>query len=69
MDCACQTVVLTPKGNKEFHWTKLIDVIWKAVSGVVNCWIGAAIYFHNTLHDFSSGRGTGTASLEVNLLQ
>ena len=32
-------------------------------------WIGAAVDFHNTLHRFRSGRGTGTASIEVHLIQ
>ena len=46
-----------------------MEVIWKAVSGVVNFRIGAAVNSHNTLHGFRARRGTGTASLKVDLLQ
>ena len=46
-----------------------MEVIWKAVLGVVNFWIGAAVNFHNTLHGFMEGIVTGTASLKFNRLQ
>ena len=37
--------------------------------GEVNCWIGAALDFHDTVHVFRSVIRTGTTSLKVNLLQ
>ena len=45
-----------------------MEVIWKAVSGVVNCWIGAAVCFHDNMHGFRAGRGAGTASIEFKIL-
>ena len=69
VECKWQTLVLIPKGNDEFCGIRLMEVIWKAVLGVVNFWIGAAVDFHVTLHSFRAGRGTGTASLEVNIIQ
>ena len=69
MECTCQTVVLIPKGNRGFRWIGLVEVICKELSGVINWWIGAAVQFHDVLHGFQSGWGTGTASLEAKILQ
>ena len=69
MECAPQTVVLIPKENREFDGISILEVMCKSVSGVVNCCIEAAVYFHNTLHNFRGGRVTETASLEVNFIQ
>ena len=41
----------------------------KALSEVVNWWIGAVVKFHDVLQGFRAGRGTGAASLEANILQ
>ena len=46
-----------------------MKVIWKAVLGMVNCWVGVAVDFHNTLHCFRSGRGMGTTPTKVNMIQ
>ena len=46
-----------------------MEVIWKAVLGVLNCWIGVAVYFQNKMHGLRSDRGTGTSSLGFKLLQ
>ena len=45
-----------------------MKVIRKAVAGVANFWIWAALDFHDTLHRFREVRGTGTTSLESKLL-
>ena len=65
MECAWQTVVVFPKGNGKFRGISLVEVIWKALPWVMNRWIGASVQFHNLLHDFRAGWGTGTASLEA----
>ena len=67
VECAWKTVVLIPNGNGEFCSISIVDVIWKAVFGVVNFRIGLAVDFHDTLHGFRAGRGMGTAYLEVKL--
>ena len=36
---------------------------------ILNRHFNASITFHNTLHGFPEGRGTGTASLKVKLIQ
>ena len=44
-------------------------MIWKAVAVILNRRFTVTITYHNSLHGFQSGRGTGNATLEVNLLQ
>ena len=39
------------------------------MTGVVNCWIGAAVDFRDTLHGFRAGRDMGNTYLEANILQ
>ena len=56
VDYSWKTVVFIPKGNRNFRGIGLVEVILKAVSGVANFLIGAAVDFHNTLHRFRSGR-------------
>ena len=68
-ECAWQTVVLIPKENGEFRGIGHVEVLWKALSGVINRQIGAAVKFHNVLHEFWTGQGMVTISLEVKLIQ
>ena len=44
-------------------------MIWKELAVIINCLFTTAITYHNSLHGFQAGCGTGTATLEVNLLQ
>ena len=68
--CACQTVVMTPKGGgTDFRGIGLVEVLWKAISGIINRQIPSSIQFHDSLHGFYTGRGTGTSTLEAKLLQ
>ena len=46
-----------------------MEVICKPFLGVINWRVGVAVQFHDVLHVFLLGRGTGTASLEAKLLQ
>ena len=43
--------------------------MWKVVAAVLNHRLTASITYHNFLHGFRSGRGTGTATLEAKLSQ
>ena len=62
--------VLIPKGcSGDFRGIGLVEVLWKAVTSLMNQGLMAVIKFHDVLHRFWEGRGTGTAALEVNLLQ
>ena len=64
-----QTVVLIPKGNKEYRGIGLVEVTWKVVAAILHRQLTTAITYHDTLHGFRAGRGTGTATLESKLLQ
>ena len=64
-----QTVVLIQKGMTEYRGIGLVDVTWKVVAVILHRRLTTAITFHNALHGFRVGRGTGMATLEANLIQ
>ena len=64
-----QAVVLIPKGKKDYHGIGLVEVMWKAVAEILNRRLTASITFHDFLHGFWAGCGTGNATLEAKLLQ
>ena len=39
----------------------MLEVMWKVVEGVIDTLVKAAVQFHDVLHGFHAGRGTGTA--------
>ena len=60
---------MIPKGNGNFRGIGLVDVMRKTVTVILNRRLAVVINFHNRLHKFRIGRGTGTASLKVKMLQ
>ena len=64
-----QVVDLITKGKKDNRGIGLLEMMWKLVAAILNLWITASINFHDFLHGFRAGRGTGTATLESKLLQ
>ena len=69
-DSTWQIVVLIPKGySRDFCGVGLIEVLWKAVTGLLNRRFTLAIQFHDVLYGFWLGRGTGTANLNTKMLQ
>ena len=62
-------MVLIPKGKGEFRGIGLVKVTWKVVAVILHHRLTAGINFHDALHGFREGRGTGTATLEDKLLQ
>ena len=60
-----QTVVLIPKGKKEYIGIGLVEFTWKVVAAILHLRLTTAITYHNALHGFREGRGTGTATLEA----
>ena len=64
-----QAVVLIPKGKKDCRGIGLVEVMWKVVADILNRRFTASITYHDFLHGFREGRGTGTATLEAKLLQ
>ena len=61
-------MVLIPKGEKDYLVIGLMEVMWKVVTEVLNRRLTASITFHDFLHRFWDGRGTGTSTLESKLL-
>ena len=68
-ESAWQTVVLIPKGKKEYRGIGLVEVTWKVVALILHRRLTTAITFHDALHGFREGRGTGTATLQAKLLR
>ena len=68
-EALCQAVFLIPKGKGEYHGIGLVEVIWEAVLEILNLRLTASITYHDFLHLFWAGHGTGTATLEAKLLQ
>ena len=54
--CAWQTVVMILKGGgTDFRGIGLVEVLWKAISGIINCRISPSIHCHDDLHGFHAG--------------
>ena len=64
-----QAVVLIPKGKKDYRGIGLVEVMWKVVAVILNRRFTSSITYHDALHGFQAGHGTGTATLEDKLLQ
>ena len=62
-------MVLIPKGKQEYQGIGLVEVMWKVMAEILNCRLTSSITYHNFLHVFREGRGTGTATLKAKLLQ
>ena len=63
------TCFLIPKGKGGLWGIGLVKVLWKAVSSLLNRRLTAVISYHDALHRFLAGWGTGTTALEANMLQ
>ena len=46
-----------------------MEATWKFVAVILHCRLTIGIMFHDALHGFREGCGTGTATLEAKLLQ
>ena len=64
-----QAVVLILKERGDYNRIGLVEAIWKAAEVILNCRFTVTITYHDFLNIFRAGRGTGTATLEVKLLQ
>ena len=63
-----QAVVLINKGGGYYHGIRLVEVVWKVVTVILNLLFKASIAFHNFLHGFRAGRGICTTYFEAKLL-
>ena len=60
---------MTPKGQEEYRGIWLVEVMWKVVAEILHLRLTASITYHDFLHGFRAGRGTGTATVKAKLLQ
>ena len=60
-----QAVVLIPKGMKDYRGIGLVEVMWNVVAAILNRRFAAANTYHDFLHGFQAGHGTGTATLKA----
>ena len=54
-----KAVVLVTKGKIDYRGIGLVEVMWKLVAEILNFRITASITYHDFLHGFRTGRGTG----------
>ena len=64
-----QTVILIPKWRRDFRGIGLVEVLCKAVAGLLNFRLTAASTYQDALHRLWASRGMGTAVLEAKLFQ
>ena len=55
--------------RRDFHGIGLLNVLWKTIMGLLNRSFTLESGFHDVLHGFQAGRGTGNTSLKAKLLQ
>jgi hypothetical protein len=60
-------LVLIPKTSGGTRGIGLLETMWKVCSSIINRCLQDSIPFHEALHGFRPGRGTGTASLNAKL--
>ena len=61
-------VVLLPKGGGDYRGIGLLEPFWKVVEVLMDKRL-QVIDFHDCLHGFLAGRGTGTATVKSKLNQ
>jgi hypothetical protein len=60
-------LVLIPKASGGNRGIGLLEIMWKVISSIINTRLQESIPFHETLHGFRKGHGTGAASLDAKL--
>ena len=68
-EIAWTKMVLIPKGKGGYMGIRIVEVLCKVCSFVVNCRLKKSVVMHDALHGFREGRGRGIAMLEANLSQ
>ena len=64
-----QAVVLIPKGGGKLWRLGLVEVIWKTVAVILDCYLEANISLHDVLHSYPDIQGASTAYFKATLLQ
>ena len=66
-EAMCHVVFLIPKVKCDYRGISLLKMVWKVVAGILNFRLTASITYHDFIHRFRAGRGTGTATLKAKL--
>ena len=66
---AWMTMVITPKGGRDYTGIGLVEVIWKVCAAIMNNRIRTTTTLHYSLHGCRHGKGEGTATMEEKLAQ
>ena len=62
-------LVLIPKDITNTWVIGLLETLWKVIAALIDTCLRASLQFHDIFHRFQSGRGTGMAIMELNLVQ
>ena len=62
-------MIIIPRGNVYTQKIRLLEVFWKVIEAIIDTHIKKAVDFHDVLNGFRVGIGTGTAIMELNLVQ
>ena len=62
-------LVLIPKVSTDTRGILLLETLWKVIEALIDTRIHVSIHFHDAVHGFWSGRGTGTAVMELEITQ
>ena len=68
-DLGWNFLVLIPKGTTDTQCIGLLETLWEVVETLIDTSVRASLQFHDVIHIFRSGRGTGTAIMELKLAQ
>ena len=61
-------MVLLPNGGGDYRIIRLMEVVWKMATVIINCCLSKDISYHELLHGLQSGCRTGTFPLKAKLL-
>ena len=62
-------MLIITKCNTDTWGIRLLEVVWKVVEAVIDTRINTVVQFHDVLHGFCAGRGTGTSIMELKITQ
>ena len=63
------TMILLPKGKGEYRRIRLVEVIWKMISTIINSRLRMFILIHDSLHGSRQGRRADMVTVEDKLSQ
>ena len=65
----CTILVLIRKGNTDNRGIGLLETLWNVMDAIIDTRLWSRIQFHDVLHGFLAGIGTGMATMEIKLSQ